>query len=87
MEILSSNGVWTTALIKERVFKCVIHIDPYTRGFGSRTPVMCFLNEEDAKRAEEEYVLIDKGTYRLLNEQGLIRVKDLPRIYQAYVYD
>lgn len=88
MEIQSSNGEWTTALIKERLFKRSIYTSTYNRKLSSNTPVMCFLNEEDAKRAEKEHVLIDEGTCRLLRKQGLIRVKDsLPRIYQAYVYD
>ena len=87
MEIRSSDGEWTTALIKERQFKLKIYPTSYIKGFYSTTPVMCFLNEEDAKRAEEEYVLIDRGTYRLLREQGLIRMKNLPKKYQAYVYD
>lgn len=87
IEIRSSDGGWTTALIVERPFRWIISSASYSRGFGSKTPIMCFLNEEDAMKAKEEYILIDKVTYRLLNEQGLIRRKNLPRIYQAYVYD
>jgi hypothetical protein len=84
MEIQSPDGGWTTALIRERLFKLSLN---YKKMCSSSTPVMCFLNREDAKMAEKEYVLIDRATYRLLNKQGLIRVKDLPRTFQVYVYD
>jgi hypothetical protein len=86
LEIQTEDG-WKTALIKERHFKTSLRVASYTHGFGSKTPVMCFLTEEDARKAEKENIFIDKGTYNLLIEQDLIRAKDLPRKYQIYVYD
>lgn len=87
MEIKTENE-WKTALVKERLFRTSMHIESYLKGFGSKVPVMCFLNREDAKKAEQEHVVLDINTYKILKEQDLIKTKkDLPKIYQIYSYD
>lgn len=86
MEI-KTNNQWKPALVRERAFNSSIHVDSYSRGFGSRTPVMCFLSEEDAKRTEQNNIILNRETSMILKEQNLIRIKDLPKVYQIYTYD